>query len=203
MTTAVSGARVASALLATVLSASAGSTVMNFLYPVEINARERDLVAAIACPMVGGRALSVRPYSYSKKGTVAVGADVMCMTEALVGGVPIRSVTACINHSGRWTCDSPVRYASYAAEGTDTFIAIASDSEVAVKMELLKYLLSRGRYMGYNLHDLVLGQVCRSHVGPTKEWIVDCGGASIHVARDCAGGECQFRTFGMAPVPIP
>lgn len=122
-------------------------------------------------------------------------AEVTCQPHASQLGLPQVLRARCARHAARWNCDQGVQLLALANGDRYVFIELTGDARPATALSIVKYVTTLGWFQGYRLPDLVSG-TCRVVRGPTGEWLLKCGYATVYVAEDPdpAGGT-RLRVF--------
>jgi hypothetical protein len=179
----------------------AGATMLP-LYPRKLDPEMKVAIGAAACRSAGGKIDTLLTYSYERRAKAPINAAVTCAAESVLEGRPVKSKVDCVNEGGGWKCEEPTKYVALGVGVKQTFVVAEPSNGVKDRIEAVEYLLGLGMYLGYNIHDLVVGNVCAVKRGKTQEWIVECNLASLNVARDCVAQDCRFRLFGVE-VAVP
>ncbi len=170
-------------------------------YPVQVDPADMARIAVLACAGSGGKVESARSLSYLPMPKPISQLDVTCRPNGKHNGLPIKSTSYCSNSGGQWHCEPAYRWVVLRSAFKSTLVQADPPEDLDTRLQIVQYLLHITNYMGQNVRDMVEGERCTMHLGPTKEWVATCGGAILNVALDCNAGRCSPRLFG-GPVSI-
>ncbi|MFT3906556.1 MAG: hypothetical protein QM718_09655 [Steroidobacteraceae bacterium] len=121
--------------------------------------------------------------------------EVMCQPHAAQQGLPQVHFAQCQSVGTAWHCAAGAEALALAKGDGYVFIELSAAIAPAKAVAIVRYVAKLGWYQGYLLSDLVAGH-CAVAVGPTSEWLLKCGYATIYVAEDAdAKPDERFRVF--------
>jgi hypothetical protein len=190
--------RVSAWLIATTLSIGFAGAASPRTYPVQLSARDRNLVAQVACDSIGAAGLDQLRAFKRRQGSRVIEVAARCTPHRTEQSLPVAHYTTCTNRSGAWRC-ADGHDAAQMRMADNTVVAIRG---VGVELGTAIELIREAQQLVYPPFHTPARFLLRGTCSVTRKpdeysanferYGVDCDAGSFAISKVCPGAKCGY-----------